>query len=143
VLTIAVRQESPKQKGLSKPSGVMSRTDVVVESDRTPTNKEKEIEDIKETQMNHPKVGREKLDPKNRLTLEKTAPPKIFEQENPEFPRVSTRVVMEQFIKPEKYAPYPPRKATKSPVSRKEGFDVVQNENRMNHLYYPMVFRLI
>jgi hypothetical protein len=70
-----------------------------------------EIEEIKKTQTNHPKVLRQKLDPKKPLTIEKMALPKNLEQENREFPRVSTRVVMEQFVFFEKYALYPPRKA--------------------------------
>jgi hypothetical protein len=74
-------------------------------------------------QSNHPKVVRQKLDPKYRLTLEKMALPKILEQENREFPRVSTRVVMEQFIFLEKYAPYPPVKSCEIAAPRKEGFD--------------------
>jgi hypothetical protein len=89
-----------------------------------PTDREVEIGDIKATQLDHPKVGRQKLDPKSPLTLDKTAPPKISEQENREFPRVSTRVVMEQFIFLEKYAPYPPRKASNRQCSRKKDFDV-------------------
>jgi hypothetical protein len=42
--------------------------------------------------------------------------PKILEQENREFSRVSTRVQMEQFGKPEKKAPYPPAKSNEPPV---------------------------
>jgi hypothetical protein len=86
----------------------------------SPTDREVEIGDLKVTQLDHPKVPRQKLDPKYPLTLEKMALPKILEQENREFPRVSTRVVLEQFGKPEKKAPYPPRKATKSPVRGKK-----------------------
>jgi hypothetical protein len=52
--------------------------------------------------------------------------PKILDQENREFPRVSTGGEMEQFVFLEKYAPSPPRKAAKSPYSRKEGFDQPQ-----------------
>jgi hypothetical protein len=35
---------------------------------------------------------------------------------------------MEKLIFIEKYAPYPPRKATKSPCSRKEEFDATQKK---------------
>jgi hypothetical protein len=85
-----------------------------------PSKQGEEIEKKKVTQLNHPKVVRQKLDSKYLLTIEKTAPPKILEQENREFPRVSTRVEMEQFGKPEKNAPYPPRKAANRRCPRKE-----------------------
>jgi hypothetical protein len=78
----------------------------------SPTNKEREIEDSKETQVDHPKVPRQKLSPKNRIFLDKTALPKGLLSKNPEKPANSTRVVMEQFGKPEKYALSPARKTS-------------------------------
>jgi hypothetical protein len=67
------------------------------------------IEDIKETQLNHPKVIREKLGPKNCVTIENKALPKGLLSKTPKIPANSTRVVMEQFVFLEKYAPYPPQ----------------------------------
>jgi hypothetical protein len=73
--------------------------------------------------LDHPKAGRQKLDPKNRINLEKTALPKGLLSKKPKIPANSTRVVLQQLGKAEKYAPSPPRKAPKSPCSRKESLD--------------------
>jgi hypothetical protein len=100
----------------------------------SPTHREVEIEDLKAMQLDHPKVVRQKLAPKNPLTPEKMVLPKISEQENREFTRVSTRVVMEQFGKPEKFAPYPPRKAKKSTMPAERRFRRAAEETDRSQL---------
>jgi hypothetical protein len=76
-----------------------------------------------DTQPNHPKAGREKLNPKNRLTSEKTTLPKGLLSKNLKTSENSDRVVMQQFINIEKYAPSPPRKLANRQQPRQEPFN--------------------
>jgi hypothetical protein len=99
-----------------------------------PENRRIEIEEIKVKHMDHPKVLREKLDPKNHINPEKTTLPKGLLSKKPKSPENSTRVIMEQFGKREKYAPYPPRKASKSPVHAERKFRPTQKK-QIDHKY--------